>query len=296
MVSLVVSTRNRSELLKHCIDSLIDQSIPFDQYEIIIVDNDSSDDTAAVIKDYCSRYSNIKGLTETSLGVSAPRNTAMVAAKYDWLAFIDDDGWVEKDFVAETFNVISNYDFTCFGGWFVPWYRKPKAAWLRDEWFSYPKFLEQTGELSAKQDIPGGIFMIKKQALMDLGGFPTHLGMREGKIGYGEDNWVQLELRKKGLKIGFSPKLLLHHLVAEYKYDLSWHLKKFYNKAKDWQHIKGRLSFAQKLKNNLRGALMLVYLLLKNFPKLIIKKNYYFNNYIMDSLAFPLRMFGSAAA
>lgn len=296
MVSVIIATRNRSGILRYCIDSLLKQTAGTDQFEVIVADNASTDDTSTVVNGYCKSYANIKYLSETNIGSSAPRNAGAAQAKYEWLAFIDDDGWVENDFIEEVIDTARQFPFTCFGGWFVPWYRQPKLKWMKDEWFSFPKFLEQTGELKAPDNIPAGIFIIKKASFNLVGGFPLNYGIINGQMGFAEENWIQMELRKRGLPIGFNPKLLLHHLVAEQKYQWRWHLLKSYRKAIDMQKLQGPLSFSQKLMNILRGIAAAFFQLLKNLPLLLFSRTYYYQNYLISSLSFTYRMFGSARA
>ena len=293
MVSVIVATRNRSGILPRCIDSLIAQEASKDLFEIIIVDNDSTDDTAKVIHQYVSLHPNIVGIKEVSIGSSAPRNAGIKIARYEWLAFIDDDGWVEPNFITEVIKEGNRNIYACFGGWFIPWYIQPKLKWMKDEWFSYPKFLSTTGDLDPKLYLPCGILIVNRGYMNELGGFPENLGIINGKMGFAEENWIQYELRKRNLRIGFVPSLVLHHLVAPVKYHLSWHLKRLYYKGRDWQHINGKIHVFEKIKRIIRGSLAAIYLLVKNLPRLLTQKNYYFQQYIIECLSYALRMWGS---
>lgn len=86
-VSVVISTFNRSTLLREAIDSVLAQTYP--AIEIIVTDDCSTDDTAAVVATYGSRVRYIR--TERNSGQAVTRNTGLRAATGDYLCFLDDD-------------------------------------------------------------------------------------------------------------------------------------------------------------------------------------------------------------
>ena len=91
-ISAIIPTFNRCHLIKNAIESILSQSYKVD--EIIVVDNNSSDDTIKVIKE---KYPKIKLLEEKKQGVSNARNKGILHAKNKWVAFLDsDDIWMPK--------------------------------------------------------------------------------------------------------------------------------------------------------------------------------------------------------
>ncbi|NBU88196.1 MAG: glycosyltransferase family 2 protein, partial [Betaproteobacteria bacterium] len=88
-VSVVLPTFNRAAWLPHAIDSVLHQR--FQDFELIVVDDGSSDDTPEVLKRYGDA---LKWVTQPNAGVSCARNRGISMARGDWLAFIDsDDEW-----------------------------------------------------------------------------------------------------------------------------------------------------------------------------------------------------------
>ena len=88
-VSVIIPTLNRRELIKRAIDSVLYQTHPI--YEIIVVDNGSTDSTVAML---CENYPSVKVLEENKRGVSYARNTGIRSSKGDWIALLDsDDAW-----------------------------------------------------------------------------------------------------------------------------------------------------------------------------------------------------------
>jgi glycosyltransferase involved in cell wall biosynthesis len=89
-VSVIIPTHNRAHVLERALDSVLAQTrVPT---EIIVVDDGSSDDTAVLLR---SRYPWIRSLYQPNRGVSAARNRGIMAARSEWLAFLDsDDEWL----------------------------------------------------------------------------------------------------------------------------------------------------------------------------------------------------------
>lgn len=293
MISFVVCTRNRVELLEQCLHSILSQQNYSVDFEIIVVDNNSKDSTKEYVHSLSSEKTKVKYVFEPRQGLSRARNTGTQIATFPYLAFIDDDGKIRPDFLSVFENVIRQHDFDCFGGWFIPWYRTPKPNWLPDDIGTYPKWRNDTGTTKPGQDIPGGILIIKKDALALCGGFPVDSGMRGEVVGYGEENIVQQKLRDMGKTIGFCPEMVLEHLVAEYKYELVWHFRRQFGMSRDKQVLRGYLSKTEIVKGILKVIVYPIPLLVYNFRKFFIRKKYYWQNWVLDSLTYPVRTLGS---
>ena len=88
-ISAVIPTYNRAVLLERALDSVLAQTLPVD--EVIIVNDGSTDNTSSMLK---SRYPEVNLIEQNNQGVSAARNTGIVAARHDWIALLDsDDVW-----------------------------------------------------------------------------------------------------------------------------------------------------------------------------------------------------------
>jgi len=90
-VSVVIPTKNRAALLAQAIDHVERQTISRDEYEVIVIDNDSSDDTRATLEQKTKTYSNLRLGFQEKPGAAATRNAGIRLAQGELILFIDDD-------------------------------------------------------------------------------------------------------------------------------------------------------------------------------------------------------------
>ena len=93
-ISVIIPVYNAEKYLERCLDSIFVQSGTF---EIIAVNDGSTDNSLNILNDYAKRYSNLKIINQSNQGVSTARNNGMLAAKYEYITFIDNDDWLEPE-------------------------------------------------------------------------------------------------------------------------------------------------------------------------------------------------------
>ncbi|NLW84235.1 MAG: glycosyltransferase family 2 protein [Phycisphaerae bacterium] len=111
-VSIIIPTYNRATYVTMAIDSVLTQT--YTDYEIIVVDDGSTDNTQEVLRPYMDK---IHYIFQSNKGVSAARNTGIRAATGEWIAFLDSDDCFHKDKLAIQMNFIRKHNLTiCFTG------------------------------------------------------------------------------------------------------------------------------------------------------------------------------------
>ena len=104
-VSVIVPVYNTEKYLRKCLDSLVNQD--FSDYEIVIVNDGSTDNSESIIKEYVSKYDFIKSFTKENGGLSSARNYGIDKASGNYLAFVDSDDYVESNYLKELYESIT---------------------------------------------------------------------------------------------------------------------------------------------------------------------------------------------
>jgi glycosyltransferase involved in cell wall biosynthesis len=106
VVSVVIPVYNSAKYLHECLDSVIAQT--FSDWEIVAIDDGSSDDSPAILDEYAAKDSRIKVIHKANGGVSAARNDGLAAASGEYVLFADSDDWLSDDALQVLFDATSN--------------------------------------------------------------------------------------------------------------------------------------------------------------------------------------------
>lgn len=290
-ISFIICTYNRALILKENLLHIIDQANSIGGIEILIVDNNSSDSTSDEVKKIQSVFSNLKYVKENEIGLSHARNNGASVAIGEWLCYIDDDARLHSNYIERALWVTNNFDFDCFGGTYLGWFRFGKPKWIHKD-FGTKILLRDTIGLISNPELSGNNFLIKRAILKRLGGFPTDYGMNGYTTAYAEENVVQVNLLKAGYKLGFDPELKIDHAVLPHKLKLSWHLKSWYARGRDGQRFAKQHTLSEICGLTLRsfaGSIL-------KFPyctfKLFFRSNYFWQNLVWDLVSPLLFRFG----
>lgn len=113
-ISTIIPVYNSEKYLNKCIDSIIAQTIGFNNIELIIVDDDSTDDSKKIIELYQEKYTNIKYIYQKNSGQAKARNVGLSVATGDYVSFVDSDDWIDATMYEELTSYNENYDIiTC---------------------------------------------------------------------------------------------------------------------------------------------------------------------------------------
>ena len=202
-VSVVVPAFNRQLLLGRTLESLLHQSGSV-RYEVLVVDNNSTDDTRAVVETFVNRSSNVRYFFEPRPGVSHARNTGIAAARAPLIAFIDDDVEADPTWIGTIKRVFDDHpDIDCIGGRIDARWAAPPPAWLTSNHWGPIALQGKKGDTPyvdanhASPCLMTANFASRRAALDDVGGFSPEF-LRD------EDRELQLRLwaaGKRGLYV-----------------------------------------------------------------------------------------------
>ncbi|MFK7935689.1 MAG: glycosyltransferase family 2 protein, partial [Saprospiraceae bacterium] len=189
--TVAICTYNRVNILKRCLSSLAKADSAGTTFEILVIDNNSTDCTKEISTTFAARFLHFRYYFEQQQGLSYARNAAYQLAKGEWLVYLDDDAKVFEDFFLQLQLALSNFPFPCFGGWYSEYYLHERPKWLPIGFGTMTLPRPDSGELKT-EIIHGGIMIIKKSLLEELNGFDTKLGMKGKYIGYAEEEEIQV--------------------------------------------------------------------------------------------------------
>ncbi len=229
LISVIVCTYNRSSSLKGCLQSLKKQTANKSIYEVIVVDNNSSDNTEEIIKYFTKSRLTIRLVKEKNQGLSFARNRGWKDAKGIYVAYIDDDAIAESEWVEQIAHFLKTHpQVGVFGGPYDRFSPNPLPAWLPENYGTL-NLGNKRKLLNTKDDwLSGSNIIFKKAILEQYSGFKTNLGMKGDKILYGEETELLIRLKKMEEAVYYVPNIRVKHLVAERKLSLWWLLKSDY--------------------------------------------------------------------
>ena len=217
-LSIVICTYNRADLARQAIASVLAQDFPRSEYELLVVDNRSTDHTGAMTQEFCASNPNVRYLIEKEIGLSHARNCGWQAARGEYVAYIDDDCKVPPSWLSAAFGIIAGQPPLAFGGPYYAFYNSPKPAWFKDEYGSHTQGTALR-PLQAGEYLDGGNMFIRLDILKRLGGFDTGFGMQGQQQAYGEETELFYRIRQAvpDAVILYDPSLYVYHLVRPEK-------------------------------------------------------------------------------
>lgn len=238
LVSVVVCTFNRAALLAKLLEDLSMQNAHPSSYEIIVVDNSSSDRTRNVVDSFSARHGNVRYGFEARQGLSWARNRGCQIARGEYVAYLDDDCKVPAQWLAIAQEVIEHIAPGVFGGPYYAFYDSPKPGWYLDRYGSHVQG-DEARRLLQDEYLDGANFFIRRSLIQALGGFNHELGMVGDELGYGEETALQQLLRicRPGEAIYYEPRLFVYHLVSAKKMTLRWSARHCFVAGRCWQRL-----------------------------------------------------------
>lgn len=105
LISVVVAAYNIQDYLGRCLDSLVAQTLS--DFEIVVVDDGSTDSTSDIAKDFARRYERIVYVRKDNGGLPQARRTGYLASRGEYLCFVDGDDWFEPDYLQKLYEALS---------------------------------------------------------------------------------------------------------------------------------------------------------------------------------------------
>jgi glucosyl-dolichyl phosphate glucuronosyltransferase len=221
-LSVIVCTWNRRELLKAALDSIAASALqPTLDWEIIIVDNNSTDGTRSLCEELVrSNPARFRYFLESRPGKSFALNSAVENSKGEILAFTDDDVTVAPNWLAEILHTFDTWNCAGVAGKIVPVWAMPKPPWLASDGPYRPMAVivnYDLGDAPCETTVPpfGANLAFTRQAFAQHGLYRTDIGpSTDRKVGC-EDTEFGRRVLAGGGKIVYAPHAVVYHPVEE---------------------------------------------------------------------------------
>ncbi len=222
MVSFIICTYNRCEYIYETLQRLSSSIEDNDCCEIVLIDNNSGDNTKAE----CMRFmennptAKFRYVMELNQGLSYARNRGVEESKGDVLVFLDDDAFVEREYVHNLMQQLSQHpDMMAFGGKVSPLYEEGGVPNWMSKWsYSWVSAIDLGVEtkLFEGNSFPIGANMGIRRKCFDVCGlFDTSLGRSKRNMIGGEEKEFFLRLKEKEFKIFYFPNVSVQHVIPK---------------------------------------------------------------------------------
>ena len=240
-ISAVICTLDRAQYLRKALRSLVDQTLPREQYEIIVVDNGSTDETADMIRDEFTSAEKLCFVREAVLGLSQARNTGWRTAKGEYIAFLDDDAIASPQWLETIINVFETIKPRpgCVGGKVDPIWEASRPEWLSDTMVPYLTVVSWSDTpmtMSENQWLAGANMAFPRVLLESAGGFFVGLDRKGRKLLSMGDVQLQRELEKRGYRCFYHPAVAVQHHVPASRLTKDWFVRRSF-----WQGVSDAL-------------------------------------------------------
>ncbi len=231
-ISAIICTRNRAAFLEKCLCGLLKQTISPDHFEIIVVDNGSTDNTTEVLAKFADNPL-VRVTTEPVAGLSRARNRGLKEAKAPYVGYIDDDAvpgerWLEA--ALEVFHGINPQPDWVGGPVTLEW-EVAKPGWINEE-LSAPLGWVDWGDvprpLNTSEWLIGANSCFRKDCLERLGGFDERLGRQGSCLLSGEETQIKKKIEASGGMLYYHPDVTVRHFVPADRVKTSWFYRRYF--------------------------------------------------------------------
>jgi glucosyl-dolichyl phosphate glucuronosyltransferase len=215
-VSVIIPTFNRSRLLRDTVESLLAQSYDRDRFEILVVDNNSTDDTASVIAALASDSPIVRPLVEQRRGAHFARNSGAVAAKGEILYFTDDDMIADPDLLRQLVTAFSSgINVGSATGRVLPRWGAEPPEWVIEHCLNHLLSLNDMGHETTITDVDPGIFSchqaVLREAFFRAGGFNPDTNA--GKFVGDNETGLNIKIGKLGYRFAYVGESVTQHVI-----------------------------------------------------------------------------------
>jgi len=221
-LSVIICTYNRDKYIYNVLKSIVENDFPTEKFEIILVNNNSTDKTEAE----CNRFRTdfpqpvYRYFIEKEQGLSYARNRGIKEATGDILIYVDDDAVVEKEYLQAYYTFFEQHSSAmAAGGPVIPEYETEEPKWMSH--FTRPLITSCIYKGKSISEFKRGEYPIgantafRKEIFEKIGSFNVDLGRKGNNLMGAEEKDIFDKMHTAGLKYYYLPGAVLHHKISE---------------------------------------------------------------------------------
>ncbi|MGQ8870923.1 glycosyltransferase [Paenibacillus sp. TSA_86.1] len=236
-VTVAICTYNRAQDAIEAIRSAVQQSYASDDYEILLIDNNSKDNTRDQVLQTILQNDqhHIRYVLEVKQGLSVARNRAIQEARGQYILFLDDDAFASKDWIRHIVHVFEmDEQIGCVGGRIDPIWEVPEPMWIPPEnrsLFTILDFANEVTEMKSPSIPFGANVAFRLSVFTELAPFREDLGRVGNNLLSSEESELIARIRTR-YKVYYTPYGSVQHKVAKERTTKNWFLRRIY-----WQGV-----------------------------------------------------------
>ena len=227
-VSAVICSYNRARFILKAVESIFNQSFNKDSYEVIVVDNNSTDGTEQLLKEYKATHPelNFKYFIEYNQGVAFARTRCAKEASGEIVAYLDDDSMAQPGWLATTVAFFDTHpEVYSTGGKITPYFLTGIPDWYSKYFFGLVGNFDQgpkVKQLTGARYPCGANMAFRKKVFEEVGYFNTDLGRKGTGLLANEEKDIYLRILNYGKDVYYLPTVEVLHAVESNKFDKNY--------------------------------------------------------------------------
>ena len=228
VLSVVICTYNRDKYLQKCLDHLSTQTASNNLFEVLVVNNKSTDQTEEICLNYRKEHPqlNFKYLVEPQQGLSFCRNLGIAESRGEIISYIDDDAFADKNYASNLISYFKDHSkVDAIGGKVTPLYQNNEPKWMSRYLLPLVAALDMgdTARPFRRWRFPIGANMaFRRTTLANSGPFHTGLGRKGSFLGSGEEKELFYRLLKQNRPIHYVPGIHVLHSIPDVRIETSY--------------------------------------------------------------------------
>lgn len=230
MISVIICTYNREKYIYNVLKSIALGTLEHDAYEIILVDNNCTDNTRKEVDHFCNVFPQVKlrYFVETNQGLSHARNRGIRESKGDILVYVDDDATVNPDYLKTYADWFAAHPETdAAGGPIIPHYEtgsEPKwmTYFIKRLLTGYLYFGDKAKPFPGENYPGGGNAAYRSRVFEKVGLYNVQLGRNGDSLTGGEEKDIFDKMKREGMQFVYLPNAILYHSIPGYKLEADY--------------------------------------------------------------------------